>query len=147
MFLRIVYTKFMVKEKHKLPTSTIDLFHEYCKGIDEWPESWEIDEKDIKIVHDLVALFKPFIISLIEKGLSKKTVKSYRNYLRALGGELIREVNDDKSNRRLSAKELVLKCVNDTGGPLWFHAYSEADHAKYDSVCKRFLEFLTKSSN
>ena len=63
-FMNCLYN--IYDHRKKLPTSTIDLFHEYCKGIDEWPESCEIDEKDIKISRDLIALFKPFIISLIE---------------------------------------------------------------------------------
>jgi hypothetical protein len=145
-FYFIQYLIFMLKDKQKssLPKNAIGLFLEYCKDIDEWPDSWEIDEADIKIGHDVVEQFKPFIISLIEKGLSKKTVKSYRDYLWALGGELIRQINDDESERCLSAKDLILKHVDNYGGPYWRHAYDEADDARYDSVCRKFFKFLTE---
>ena len=139
----------MPKEKQKSSFSkdTMSLFFEYCKDIGEWPERWEIDEEDIKIGRDIVEQFKPFIINLIEKDLSKKTVKLYRDYLWVLGGELIRQINDDESERRLSAKELILKHIDDFGGPYWRHARDEADNAKYDSVCKQFFKFLTENSS
>lgn len=139
----------MLKKKQKT-TLTIDskdsqrLFLEYCKNIDEWADSWQIDEDDIKIGRDVVEQFKPFIIILIEKGISKKTVKSYRDYLWALGGELIRQINEDESERRLSAKELILRHVDEHGGPYWCHAYDESDDARYDSVCRKFFKFITE---
>lgn len=137
----------MFKEKQKsLPSKdTMDLLLEYCKDIDEWPESWEIDEEDIKIGRGIVEQFKPFIISLIEKGLSKKTVKLYRDYLWVLGGELIRQINDDESDRRLSARKLILKHVDDFGGPYWRHSCNDADNAKYNSVCKELFKFLANN--
>lgn len=146
-----VLAKFMLKKKQKTSflidsKDSSNLFLEYCKDIDKWSDSWEIDEGDIKLGHDIVEQFKPFIISLIEKGLSKKTVKSYRDYLWALGGELIRQVNDDESERRLSARELILKHVDDCGGPYWRHAYNEADEEKYHSACKKFFRFITEKS-
>lgn len=140
---------FKKKRKTSFPIDNKDsagLFLEYCKDIDEWADSWEIDEGDIKIGRDIVEQFKPFIISLIEKGLSKKTVKSYRDYLWALGGELIRQINDDESERRLSAGELILKHVDDYGGPYWRHAYNEADEEKYNSACKKFFRFMTEKA-
>lgn len=137
------------KQKTSFPTEIKDsagLFLEYCKDIDKWANSWKIDEMDIKIGRDIVEYFKPFIISLIEKGLSKKTVKLYRDYLWALGGKLIRQINNDESKRRLSARELILKHVDDYGGPYWRHAYNEADKKKYNSVCKRFFRSTTEKS-
>ena len=123
------------------------LLYKYCKDIDEWSDKWEIDEKDIKTGCNIVEQFKPFIISLIEKDFSKKTIKLYRDYLWALGGELIRQINDDESDRLLSARELILKHVDCFGGPYWRHAYDEKDNAKYDSVCKKLFKFLTGNSD
>ena len=138
----------MFKEKQKSlhPKDAMSLFLEYCKDIDEWPDRWEIDEEDIEIGRDIVEQFKPFIVSLIEKGLSKKTVKSYRDYLWALGGELIRQINEDESERRLSARELILIHVDNYGGPYWRHAYNESDKARYDSVCKKLFKFITEKT-
>jgi hypothetical protein len=62
----------MLNKRQKV-SNDMDLFIKHCKDIDEWPDSWEIDEGDIKIGRDIVEQFKPFIISLIERDLSKKT--------------------------------------------------------------------------
>lgn len=121
-----------------------DLLAKHCKDIDEWPEGWEIDEGDIKIGHDIVEQFRPFIVSLIDRDLSKKSIKIYKNYLWVLGGELIRQINEDESERLLSAEELILKHVNEGGGPYWCHANDELDYAKYNSVCKRLFSFITE---
>lgn len=127
---------------------SMSLLLEYCKDIGKWADSWEIDEGDIKIGEDIVEQFKPFIISLIEKDLSKKTIKLYRDYLWALGGELIRQVNEDEdgNERQLTTKELILKHVDESGGPYWRHAYNEADEEKYNSVCRKFFRFITEKS-
>ena len=133
--------------KRQKVSNDMDMFIKHCKDIDEWPDSWEIDEGDIKMGRDIIERFKPFIISLIERDLSKKTIRIYKNYLWALGGELIRQINDDESERLLSAKELILKHVDDSGGPYWRHANDELDRSKYNSVCKRFFNFITEKSS
>jgi len=130
--------------KRQRVSDDMDLFIEHCKDIDEWPDSWEIDEGDIKIGYNIVAQFKPFIISLIEKKLSKKTIKIYKNYLWVLGGELIRQVNEDESERLLSAREFILKHIYGGGGPYWRHASDEQDRSKYNSVCTKLFGFMTE---
>lgn len=131
---------------NKIQTASdyMDLLNKHCKDIDEWPDGWEIDEGDIKIGRDIVEQFRPFIISLIERDLSKKTIKIYKNYLWALGGELIRQINEDESERLLSARELILKHVYEGGGPYWRHANDEPDRSRYNSVCKRLFNFMTE---
>lgn len=130
--------------KRQSASDYMDLLNKHCKDIDEWPDSWEIDDGDVEIGRDIVKQFTPFIISLIERDLSKKTIKIYKNYLWALGGELIRQINEDESERLLSAKELILKHVDDGGGPYWRHANDELDRARYNSVCKRLFNFMTE---
>ncbi len=118
---------------------------EYCKDIDEWPCRWEIDKADVKMGQALLEPFKLFLIDRIEKGRAKSTIKIYANYLWALGGELIRQINYDDDERRLSAKELILKYVDGSGGPYWRHARDELDHYRYDSVCKQLFRFITNN--
>lgn len=141
-------TKSQPQKKQKLMLvqdnqNSIDLLFQYCKDINKWPETWEIDKKDIKIGEAILEQFKLFLIDRIKKGRAKKTIKSHGNYLWALGGELIRAVNEDTSQRRLSGRNLILKHINDSGGPYWRHAVSEADDAQYDSVCKQLFKFMT----
>ena len=118
----------------------------YCKNINEWPESWEIDSDDIRVGKAILEYFKAFLLYKIEKGRSKKTIKNDSNYLWALGGELISRINEDDNERKLSPKELILNYIDDSGGPLWHHASSELEHNQYDSVCKQLFKFITHPS-
>jgi hypothetical protein len=123
----------------------MDVLLIYCKDIYQWPEGWEIDTTDIKAGKAILEYFIAFLIEQIKKGKSKKTIKKHAGYLWALGGELIREINENSTDRRLSAEKLVLKYVDELGGPYWRHASSESDHAQYDSVCKQLFKFLTQN--
>lgn len=137
------------KKKSLLPkddTLPAELLHKYCKNIDSWPEEWEISRADIRIGKALNNEFKKFLVDLIEKGRAKKTIKNHASYLCALGGELIRIINEDESERCLSAKKLILKHVDDSGGPYWCHAYDESEYDRYDSVCRQFFKFFTKNT-
>jgi hypothetical protein len=125
----------------------MELLSEYCKDIKEWSARWEIVEADLKIGQAITEQFKLFLIDRIQKGRAKRTIKIYANYLWALGGELIRQINEDDSQRRLSAKELILKYIDDSGGPYWRHAQDELEHDRYDSVCKLLFKFITANSN
>ncbi|HEX4849411.1 MAG TPA: hypothetical protein VFV08_01330, partial [Puia sp.] len=84
-------------------TNHIGLLHVYCKDIDNWPAKWEIAEEDIVIGKSITEQFKLFLIDRIDKGRAKKTIKNDATYLWVLGGELIRAINEDESERQLSA--------------------------------------------
>jgi len=126
--------------------SSAALLLKYCKDINDWPESWEIDEDDIEIGKALVEEFKPFLIEKIEKGRSRKTVRTDSHYLWALGGELISKLNEDETQRKLSAKKLILEYIDESGGPYWRHADSDEEHVRYDSVCKQLFKFMVANS-
>jgi len=116
----------------------------YCKDIDRWAESWAgFPDLDVPVGERIVAEFTPFLLALIAERRTKKTVKKYADYLWVLGGELIRRVLTDEKARKLPARTLILKHIDETGGPLWRHARNEQEHAVYDAVCRRFYQFLT----
>lgn len=123
--------------------NSTELLMQYCKDIDEWPNRWEIDQADVVIGQAINEYFKSFLLSKIEQGRTRKTIRMTGGYLWVLGGELIRQINNDESERKLSAKDLILKYVDEGGGPYWSHANNELDHARYDSICKQFLKFIT----
>ena len=116
----------------------------YCKDLDRWPQSWAgFPDLDVPVGERILEEFKPFLLSLTEKGLTKKTVKQYADYLWALGGELIRHVNEEEADRKLPARKLILNHIDETGGPYWPHAHNEHDRDAYDSVCRRLYQFIT----
>lgn len=139
-----VKKKPLPQKSDKLP---VELLYEYRKDIDHWAEAWEISRADIRTGKALTEEFKKFLIALIEKGRAKKTIKNHAIYLWILGGELIRIINQDEIERRLPIKKLILKHVDDSGGPYWCHADNEADHDRYDSVCRQFFKFFVKNTD
>ena len=138
-----------LKQQSSYPKSKspIALLLEYCKDINDWPARWEIVEDDLIIGQAITEQFKLFLIDRIEKKRAKSTIKIYARYLWALGGELIRQINEDDSERRLSAKEVILKYIDNSGGPYWRHARDEYEHMRYDSVCKQLFKFICANSN
>ena len=116
----------------------------YCRDISDWPDRWAgFPDLDVPVGKGLVEEFKTFLISRMERGCSKSTIKIYSYRLFALGGELIRNVNQRPRERRFPARKLILKYVDDDGGPPWPHAVDDLDHARYDSVCKNLYRFMT----
>lgn len=137
----------MKKRKRRAKVTALksahDLLIEYCKGTDEWPESWAASDRDIPIGKQLVEEFMPFLLDRIQKGRAKSTIKIYAGYLWVLGGELIRQINNYEEERKLRSKQLILNYVDASGGPLWRHARDGLDHRRYDSVCKGLYKFMT----
>ncbi len=131
------------KQKPSEPQAPEKLLCQYCKTIPEWPKSWAIANQDTAIGHAIVKELVAFLVDRIQKGRAESTIKMYAGYLWALGGELIRQINYSDVERKLSAKQLILKYVNAEGGPYWRHARDELDHEKYDSVCKGLYKFMT----
>jgi len=119
----------------------------YCKDINNWHRTWEIDSIDLNIGKEIVDQFKPFLIRKIQKGRVKKTIRIHANYLWALGGELISQLNIYQDERALSARELILKYIDSTGGIYWRHAYNDEDHDRYDSTCRQLFKFLSENSD
>jgi hypothetical protein len=132
--------------KKGLPQSPIDLLNQWCKDLKNWPDSWAGSDRDIQIGASLVEEFKLLLLDRIQKGRARATIKIYAGYLWALGGELIRKINDHESERRLSARQLILNYVSEDGGPYWRHARDDLDHRRYDSVCRQlFKQIATKT--
>lgn len=134
-----------LKKTRKVKSGAIsadDLLKGFCKDIDEWPDNWAGGDIDVPIGNAIVEEFKPFLLDRIEKGRAKNTIKIYAGYLCCLGAELIRRLNNDEKQRKLSAKQLILKHVDDSGGPYWQHARDERHHEHYDSVCRGLYKFM-----
>jgi hypothetical protein len=61
-----------------------------------------------------------------------------------LGGEIIRDVNQQPRLRKRTAEQLVHNVIHEDGGPL-IHNGWEAEQRSFDSTCRRFYRFLTPS--
>ena len=100
------------------------------------------EEKDLPVGRRLVAYFMPFLVHLIESGLSKRTIQNHVDNIWVLGGEIIRDVNNDPSLRKLSAERLVSDVIHEDGGPL-IHNGWEDEQRSFDSTCRKFHRFLS----
>ena len=60
-----------------------------------------------------------------------------------LGGEIIRDVNENPSLRKVSAETLVRNVIREDGGPL-IHNGWEDEQRTFDSTCRKFHRFLAQ---
>jgi hypothetical protein len=115
----------------------------YCRDLDRWPRSWMGLEKDLPPGEQLLACLRPFIEHLASSSLSPKTIRRHVDNLWLLGGEIIRDLNEDPSLRKLSAQRLLHDVAHEDGGPL-IHNGSEEEQRSLDSTCRKLHRFLTQ---
>ncbi len=89
----------------------------------------------------MVVFFRPFIEHLIELNLSRKTIRKHVDNLWILGGEIIRDLNESSSLRKVPVEALVFDVVKE-GGPLLYHCDSEEQQRSFESTCRKFRRFL-----
>jgi len=97
----------------------------YCRDLQEWPERWMGEEKDLPPGRRLVACFMPFLLHLASSGLSKRTIQNHVDNMWVLGGEIIRDVNEDASLRKVAAETLVRNVIHQDGGPLIHNGWED----------------------
>ena len=99
------------------PGAHLDL-SSYCRDLADWPRSWMGFEKDLPPGEKLVACFRPFLEHLVASGLSRKTLRKHIDNVWVLGGEIIRHLNEDPSQRKIPVERILFDLVDDEGGPL-----------------------------
>jgi hypothetical protein len=100
-------------------------------------------EKDLPPGQKLVACFRPFLDALTASDLSPKTIQKHVDNLWSLGGEIIRDLNEDPSLRKKSIEQLLADRIDEEGGPLVYAMESEeALQRSFDSTCRKLHRFL-----
>src|SRR5437667_2706874 len=89
----------------------------YGADLGNWPRSWMGWEKDLPPGEKLVACFRPFLEHLVCSDLSRKTIQKHVDNMWVLGGEIIRDLNQTPSLRRVPVERLLADLIED-GGPL-----------------------------
>ena len=115
----------------------------YCRDLDNWPRSWMGLEKDLPPGEQLLACFRPFIEHLASSSLSPKSIRKHVDNLWTLGGEIIRDLNEDPSLRKVPAEQLIRNVIWEDGGPL-IHNGWEDEQRSFESTCRKFHRFLTQ---
>jgi hypothetical protein len=100
-------------------------------------------EKDLPPGEELVTCFRSFLEELVASDLSPKTVQKHVDNLWALGGEIIRDLNETPSLRRKSIEQILDDRIDEEGGPLIYAMESEEPlQRSFDSTCRRLHHFL-----
>ena len=115
-----------------------------CRDLQEWPERGMGVEADLPPGRRLVECFMPFLLHLSESGLSKKTIQKHVDNRWVLGGEIIRDLNDDPSLPKVAAETLIADAVHQDGGPLIHNAW-EDEQRSFDSTGRKFHCFLPQT--
>jgi len=101
------------------------------------------EEKDIPPGEKLVACFRPFLTALTASDLSPKTIQKHVDNLWALGGEIIRILNETPDPGRKNIEELLGDRIDEEGGPLVYaHESEELQQRSLDSTCRKLYHFL-----
>jgi hypothetical protein len=114
----------------------------YARDLDTWPRSWRGYDKDLPPGEALVTCFRPFIAHLAASRLSPKTIRKHVDNLWILGGEIIRDLNNDPALRKIPADRLLRKVIHTDGGPLMYHG-SQEEQRSFDSTCRKLHRFLS----
>ena len=104
-------------------------------------------EKDLPPGEQLVACLRPFLEDLVASDLSPKTIQKHVDNLWALGGEIIRDLNETPSLRRKTIEQLLDDRIDDNGGPLLHGVDSEEQQRSFDSTCRKLYRFLSQSTH
>ena len=103
-------------------------------------------EKDLPPGEKLVARLRPFLEALVASDLAPQTIQKHVDNLWALGGEIIRDLNENPSLRRKSIEQILDERIDDEGGPLVYALESEEVlQRSFDSTCRKLHRFLSPS--
>ena len=116
----------------------------YCRDLNGWPRSWMGLEKDLPPGEQLVALFRPFLEYLAASDLSPKTIRKHVDNMWVLGGEFIRDLNNDPPLRKRPVDQVLFRMI-EYGGPLLYHG-AEDQQRSFDSTCRKFRRFLVETA-
>jgi hypothetical protein len=113
----------------------------YGRDLADWPRSWMGVPHDLPPGEHLVVCFRPFLTQLAASPLSPKTIRQHVDNLWRLGGEIIRDLNEDPPRRKIPAHRLLRQAIDADGGPLLYHG-SEDEQRSFDSTCRKLHRFL-----
>src|ERR1700730_7789138 len=82
-----------------------------CPDLEQWPRSWMYEERDLSHGQQMVECFKPFLRHLVSSGQSRKTLRSHRDNLWILGGEIISKLHEDPRLRKRPTDQIVLAVI------------------------------------
>lgn len=123
---------------------TMSKLTDICPDFQEWPDRWIGIEPDLNYGRQLLEAFLPFAESLLENGLTPKTVKRHLTNLFFLGGEIIRDVSLF-NEYSIPAHNKLMQSIDTEGGPVCRHLNSEQEIKVYDGTCRKLYKYLKEN--
>jgi len=130
-----------------LAPQDVQRLRQACPDLDEWPHKWRYEPADIAFGEQIVAALTPFLLHLLNEGLSKTTIRRHRDNLWLLGGELIRRRYEDRRLAREDARGALQLLVGSDGGPLMCPSITESQQNALDATCRNLHRFLRQSQS
>jgi hypothetical protein len=115
-----------------------------AKDMERWPKSWAGFDSDIPIGKEIVQVMRLFLLAMVEDQLSYTTINRHIGNLWLLGGEIIYDVHTDPELKSLDGKRLILRVVDDEGGPISRHLATEEEQKAFDATCKKLFRFMSQ---
>ena len=112
------------------------------KDMERWPKAWAGFDSDTPIGKEFVKIMRPFVLAMVEDHLAYTTVNRHMGNLWLLGGEIIARVQTDPEPKDLAAEDLILRFVDDEGGPYSKHLATEEEQRAFDATCKKLYRFM-----
>ena len=110
--------------------------------LQNWPKSWSFEQQDIPFAQDIVKIFTPYLLHLLDSGYSRKTLHQHRDFIWMLGGRLVEERQLYRELRKLDARSILLRYIDgQDGGPL-LDDRSEREQGLFDATCRKLCRFL-----
>ena len=125
-----------------MPTAAAAALAQYCPDLQQWPERWQYEERDIAVGQRIVEFFKPFLLHMIGEKLATKTLHRHRDHLWMLGGELIQRRYDDSQLKTMSVEKAIVLLIQADEGPLIWPSITEAQQESFDATCRKLYKFL-----
>jgi hypothetical protein len=91
-----------------------------------------------------VVCFRPFLQHLVSSDLSPQTIQQHVDNIWSLGGEIIRDLNENPSLRRKNIERILTEAIDEEGGPLLSGMASEEHQRSFDSTCRKLYRFLSE---
>ena len=114
----------------------------WCPTLPNWANSWQMEDRDVDLGEEIVALLRPFLIHLLEQKLTRRTFSRHRDNAWLFGGAIFRQVKFAPKLRGRAALELVRESVSALGGPLIYPPLSEREQDSVDVTCRLLHHFL-----
>jgi hypothetical protein len=119
----------------------LEAFADEYLDVDGWPRQWQVEPRDLVAGQRLLVQLKPFLFHLLDRDLSRKTLRRHRDHLSLLGGEIIRRLHEEPRLRRQPIDTLLNASIEADGGPLIHPKITEAEQRAFDSTCRQLYRF------